>query len=99
MQIFVVIAKIKLKLKNRLFAIINVNFDQYIGGKLLITVHKITLKLLINPILESNGLHLPNDMLAKILLYGNDIIRINENKTVLTATLKFILKSTRFDLV
>ena len=53
----------------------------------------------INPILESNQVCLTNDMLVSFLLYGNDIISIDENKSVLTATLKFITESTRFDLV
>ena len=53
----------------------------------------------INPILISNGLHVPNNMLVKFLLYGDNSISIDDNKAVLTATLKFILKSTRFDLV
>ena len=53
----------------------------------------------INPILESNHVCLTNDMLVSFLLYGNDIISIDENKSVLTATLKFITESTRFDLV
>ena len=53
----------------------------------------------INPILESNHVCLTNDMLVPFLLYGNDIISIDENKSVLIATLKFITESTRFDLV
>ena len=60
---------------------------------------RINLFQVINPILVSNGLHLPNDMLVKFLLYGDNTISIDDNKAVLAATLKFILKSTRFDLV
>ena len=60
---------------------------------------RINLFQVINPILVSNGLHLPNDMLVKFLLYGDNTISIDDNKAVLAATLKFILKSTRFDLL
>ena len=52
----------------------------------------------INPIFESKGLHLPNDdLFAKTLLYGHDTFNVDENKAVLTATLKFIQDSIRFD--
>ena len=54
----------------------------------------------INPSLQLNGLHHLNaKMLGKLLLYGNDTLTVEESKAVLTATLKFIHESTRFDLV
>ena len=53
----------------------------------------------INPILESKGLILPNDdMFVKFLLYGHDNLSVDENTVVLTATLKYIHESTRFEL-
>ena len=52
----------------------------------------------INPILESKGLrNLRNDLLTKLLLYGNDVLSDDDNKAVLNATIKFIYKSNRFD--
>ena len=52
----------------------------------------------INPILQLNGVHLLNDeTLGKLLLYGSDTLTVEENKAVLSATLKFIHESTRFD--
>lgn len=54
----------------------------------------------INPILESNGLCLPNgEVLVKLLLYGHETLSIADNTAVLTATLKYIDKSSRFNLV
>ena len=42
-------------------------------------------------------LDMQNDnMLVKFLLYGNDTLSIEENKAVLSATLKFIHQSNRF---
>ena len=53
----------------------------------------------INPILESNGLRLPNDdLFVKFLLYGQYTLSIEENKTMLNATLEYIHESTRFDI-
>ena len=52
----------------------------------------------INPILASKGLlNLQNDLLTKLLLYGNDVLSDDANKAVLNATIKFIQKSSRFD--
>ena len=52
----------------------------------------------INPILVSKGLlNLQNDLLTKLLLYGNDALSDVDNKAVLNATIQFIHKSTRFD--
>ena len=43
----------------------------------------------INPILASKGLlNLPNDLLTKLLLYGNDFLSNDDNKVVLNATIK-----------
>ena len=64
----------------------------------LYTVARHAMLQVINPILASNGLHLQNELLANLLLYGNDALTFDENKAVLTATLKFIQKSTRFDI-
>ena len=51
----------------------------------------------INTILDSNGLHLPNDDLTvQILLYGDESLSEAENTAVLNATLNFIHKSSRF---
>ena len=52
----------------------------------------------INPILASNALHLQNESLVKFLLYGDDALTFDENKAVVTSTLKFIHNSTRFDI-
>ena len=52
---------------------------------------------IVNPILETHELRLGNEDLEQLLLYGSDILNVDVNKTVLTATLKFIKKSTRFD--
>ena len=52
---------------------------------------------LINPILESNDLNLPNDrLLVNFLLYGHDTLSVELNTAVLTAV-NCIHKSTRFD--
>ena len=54
---------------------------------------------IINPILESNGLHLPNGgLLMQRLLYGHKTFSVEDNSTVLSATLNYIQNSTRFDL-
>ena len=47
--------------------------------------------------LESHGLNLHGDLLINLLLYGNNTLSYDENKAILTATLIFILKSTRFE--
>ena len=53
----------------------------------------------INPILLSNGLRLPNDdLFVKFLLYGHDTLSVDDNTVVLKATLKYIHESTRFDI-
>ena len=65
----------------------------------LYTVARNSLFQVVNPILAIHNLHLGNDDLRKFLLYGNDILTVEENKTVLTETLKFIKSSTRFDTV
>ena len=53
----------------------------------------------INPILEFNGLRfLEHNRFVKFLLYGHETLRADENKVVLSATLKFIHESNRFEL-
>ena len=53
----------------------------------------------INPILESNDLILhSDDQLKDLLLYGHYTLSVDENHAVLTATLKYIHESTRFEL-
>ena len=53
----------------------------------------------INPLLESKGFRLlDDDMIVKLLLYGHDTLNETENTAVLSATLKFIHESSRFDL-
>ena len=50
------------------------------------------------PILEANDLDLPNDgSLVKFLLYGHETLSAEQNTAVLTATVNYIHKSTRFD--
>ena len=44
-----------------------------------------------------NGWHLQNEFLLKFLLYGSETLNFEENKAVLTATLKFIHESARID--
>ena len=52
----------------------------------------------INPIVLSNNLRLPNDNLfVKFLLYGHDTLSVGDNTAVLKATLRYIHESTRFD--
>ena len=52
----------------------------------------------INPILQCNDLNLPNDgSLVKFLLYGHETLSAELNTAVLTATVNYIHKSTRFD--
>ena len=54
----------------------------------------------INPILESNGLILHSgEQLKNLLLYGHDTLSVDNNRTVLTATLKYIHQSMRFELL
>ena len=54
---------------------------------------------LVNIIIESKRLRLPNDeLLAKFLLYGHDTLNLDENKSVLTATVQYIHASNRFEL-
>ena len=48
--------------------------------------------------MASNGLHLADKSLVNFLLYDNDTLNFEENKSVLTATLKFIHESSRFDI-
>ena len=51
----------------------------------------------INPILASKGLlNLQNDLLTKLLLYGNDVLNDDDNKALLNATIKSINKTTHF---
>ena len=53
----------------------------------------------INPILEFNGLRfLEDNTFVKFLLYGHETLRADENKVVLSATLQFIHESNRFEL-
>ena len=53
----------------------------------------------INPILEFNGLRFFEDnRLVKFLLYGNETLHDDANKVVLSATLQFIHESNRFEL-
>ena len=57
-----------------------------------------TMKEVINPILVSNNLLLPNDkMVGKFLLYGHEVLSTDENVSVLSATLKYIHDSMRFE--
>ena len=43
--------------------------------------------LAINPLLESNHLSLPNDvLLVKFLLYGHETLSVQDNTAMLTAT-------------
>ena len=63
----------------------------------LYTEPRINLFHVITPILESHGLNLHGDLLINLLLYGNNTLSYDENKAILTATLTFILKSTRFE--
>ena len=52
----------------------------------------------VNSILETSGLHLPNNtQVVKLLLYGHETLCVVDNIAVISATLKFIHKSTRFD--
>ena len=70
--------------------------------KLLIIFYllKKNLFLVVNPIFESNGLRLPNDdQSVKLLLYSHKTLNEADNTAVLTATLKFIRKSSGVDLV
>ena len=65
----------------------------------LFTVERKNMFRVINPILESNGLHLRNDdMLVILLLYGHDTLSVVDNTAVLTASLNYFHKSTRFDI-
>ena len=64
----------------------------------LYTVARHSMFQVINPILASNGLHLQNKSLTTFLLYGNETLSFDVNKTVLKATLEFIHRSTRFDI-
>ena len=61
------------------------------------TVARNSMLQVINPILAIHNLHLANEDLSEFLLYGNDILTFEENKTVLYETLRFIKISTRFD--
>ena len=51
----------------------------------------------INPIILKNSLHIldDNDM-VHLLLYGNDTFKLEENQSILKATIDFIRKSSRF---
>ena len=52
----------------------------------------------LNPILESNDPNLPNARsLVNFLLYGDDTLSVELNTAVLTSTVNYIHKSTRFD--
>ena len=52
----------------------------------------------INPILQCNDLNLPNaSSHVKFLLYGHETLSAELNTAVLTATVNYIQKSTRFD--
>ena len=52
----------------------------------------------INPILQCNDLNLLNDgSLVKFLLYGHETLSAELNTAVLTVTVNYIHKSTRFD--
>ena len=64
----------------------------------LYTEIRLSMLLIINPILAWNDLHLPNDdMLVKFLLYGHESLSFHVNKAVINATLKYIHQSSRFD--
>ena len=65
----------------------------------LYTEPRINMFHVINPILESHGLYLHGDLLINLLLYGNNTVSYDDNKAILTATLKFIIQSTRFETV
>ena len=53
----------------------------------------------INPILEFNGLRfLEDNRLVMFLLYGHETLHADANKVDLSATLKFIHESNRFEL-
>ena len=53
----------------------------------------------INPLLESYDLRLPNDdLLVNLLLYGHETFSVDDNTAMPTASLNFIHKYTRFDL-
>ena len=52
----------------------------------------------INPILEYNNLHLPNDKTRAIfLIYGHETLNNDVNVSVLNATLKYLNDSLRFE--
>ena len=52
----------------------------------------------LNPILLCNDLKLWNDgSLVNFLLYGHETLSAELNTTVITATVNYIHKSTRFD--
>ena len=52
----------------------------------------------LNPILETNNLRLPNNtQLVKLLLYGDDNLCEADNISVISGTLNFIHESTRFE--
>ena len=63
----------------------------------LYTEPRINMFHVINPILEFHGLYLRGDLLINLLLYGNNTVSYDDYKAILTATLKFIIKSTRFE--
>ena len=65
----------------------------------LYTEPRINMFHVINPILESHGLYLHGGLLINLLLYVNNTVSYDVNKAILTATLKFIIKSTRFETV
>ena len=53
----------------------------------------------INPIMASNGLILPSDdEFVNFLLYGHKTLSADDNTAVLTALLKYIHETTRFEL-
>lgn len=52
--------------------------------------------LVVNPILENNGLHLNNSGTISVLLYGHETLCEVDNTAILNATLMFIDKTARF---
>ena len=59
--------------------------------------HRRTLFESINPILEKNNLfRLVDKDIVHLLLYGNATFKLEENQTILKATINFIRKTSRF---
>ena len=58
--------------------------------------HRTDLFRIVNPILLMNNIALNDDEVVRLLLYGHDKLKFQENKNVLKATIDFINNTLRF---